>query len=49
MITFTYDPEVKMAYVKVSERGVNMTVPAGSGVNFDLDADGNLVGVEIFA
>jgi uncharacterized protein YuzE len=51
---WTYDPEAKAAYVylrgPIPDGGVARTVTAeGAMVNFDLDEEGRVVGVEIIA
>ena len=46
MIQFTYDEEVRAAYIVLSDKPACRT--AGfDGVTVDYDADGNRVGVEI--
>jgi uncharacterized protein YuzE len=46
--TVEYDPEADAAYVRLSEdKTVDQTVEFDEDVQADLDADGNVVGIEI--
>lgn len=48
MIEFSYDPEVNMAYVKLSDVGIVETVDMGEfGLKIDIGVDGTVVGYEI--
>ncbi len=43
----TYDPEVDAAYIYLKREPVLKTEVVTDAVNIDLDADGNLIGIEI--
>lgn len=43
----TYDKEAKAFYITVARGGVARTIPAKGEILVDLDADGNIMGVEV--
>lgn len=45
--TLTYDPEAKAVYIRLRDDLVLVTREINDSVMIDLDADGNLVGVEV--
>ncbi len=45
--TLTYDPEVNALYVQLVEEEVAETVELAKGVYLDVDADGQVIGIEI--
>lgn len=45
--TLTYDPKAKAVYIQLRDDLVAMTREINDSVMIDLDADGNLVGVEV--
>jgi uncharacterized protein YuzE len=42
----TYDPKADAAYLYLSEEKIAKTKVISDSLNFDLDADGKLVGIE---
>lgn len=47
MMKMTYDPEADAVYIRVSSNAIKETEESGLLV-YDLDADGRIVGIEIF-
>jgi uncharacterized protein YuzE len=45
---WTYDAEVEMGYIHLSSEGIVQTKELYPGVLVDLDAQGDVVGVEVF-
>jgi uncharacterized protein YuzE len=45
--TLTYDPDVKALYLQLTENAILKTVELAKGVYLDVDADGELIGIEI--
>ena len=43
----TYDPEVDAVYIQFREAEPARAVDVSEGVTVDLDAEGNLVGIEV--
>lgn len=41
------DPSVSACYATLTDRKIERTVPAGPGVNFDVDWTGRPVGIEV--
>jgi uncharacterized protein YuzE len=47
MISQSYDLDADALYVELADRQVARTVPVDSGTLVDLDADGEVVGIEV--
>lgn len=45
--TLTYDPDVKALYIEMLDTAIAETVELAKSVHVDLDAEGELVGIEI--
>lgn len=46
-LTWVRDPEVSACYARLTDQPIMRTIPAGPGVNFDVDAAGRPTGVEV--
>ncbi len=45
--TMTFDPDVNALYIEFSESEISETVELAKGVYLDVDAEGQVIGIEI--